>query len=209
MSGKRYRRETGELAARERPNRYSAIHQIRTRLPIVFVSRVPSSAKSVRRAWTHRRVRGNCSATSPVFTAGPSLSRITAKISSSLTRRGRPASPIPPNQPSWVINWLANWRRPSGGFKPITNVGYNRASQSRRALFGAPARYRRAGLASRDRLEAMKANAPRSLESTGSIDTTTHQTYLDHFGFISASQRRLNELAREGHIEGDNQEGSR
>jgi hypothetical protein len=144
-----------------------------------------------------------------VFTAGPSLSRTTAKISSSLTRRGRPASPIPPNQPSWVINWLANWRRPSGGFKSITNVGYNRASQSRRALFGAPARYRRAGLASRDRLEATRANAPRSLESTGSIDTTTHQTYLDHFGFISASQRRLDELAREGHTEGDNQEGSR
>jgi hypothetical protein len=55
----------------------------------------------------------------------------------------------------------------------------------------------------------MKANAPRSLESTGSIDTATHQTDLNHFGFVTASQRRLDELASEDHVAAKAQEECR
>ena len=92
----------------------------------------------------------------------------------------------------------------------MTHMRWKQGSQPRRALFGAPARHHRAGLASQDRLEAMQANAPRSLESTGRTDTDQHeQTYLNHFGFVRASQRRLDELAREDHADADNQGDSR
>jgi hypothetical protein len=56
----------------------------------------------------------------------------------------------------------------------------------------------------------MQANAPRSLESTGRTDTDQHeQIYLDHFGFVPASQRRLDELASEDHAGAEDQEADR
>ena len=82
----------------------------------------------------------------------------------------------------------------SDKYKWKTYIGCNRVSQSPPGLFEAPARHSRAGLASRYDPEAMQANVLRSLESTGSIDTDQHeQTYLDHFGFVPASQRRLDD----------------
>ena len=76
-------------------------------------------------------------------------------------------------------------------------------------LFGAPARYNARGRLS-TQLKAMQANEPRSLESTGRTGTNQHeQTYLTNFGFVPASQRRLDELASENNATAEDQEGGR
>ena len=181
-------------------------HQIRVRSLVFRVSTRPSSASVSSRRWTHRWERSTSSVISRAVVAGPSLSRRASSSSSSLTLFGRPPAPIHSFHRSCVITWVGRIERQ---IHVMTHIRWNRGSQSRRALFGAPARWRRAGLASRYRMEAMQANAPRSLESTGSIDTDQHeQTYLNHFGSVTASRRRLGELTREDRADGGNQEGN-
>ena len=182
------------LTADDRLAGYSVSHQIRERSLRLLVSTCPSSASSDRRAWAHRRESGSSSATARAVTAGPSLRRMTVSSSSSLTVRGRPAFPMSMIHPTRVINGSGTATVTSDKYKWKTYIGCNRVSQSPLGLFEAPARHSRAGLASRYDPEAMQANVLRSLESTGSIDTDQHeQTYLDHFGFVPASQRRLDD----------------
>jgi hypothetical protein len=59
-------------------------------------------------------------------------------------------------------------------------------------------------------VKAMKANALRSLESTGRTDADQHeQTYLDHFGFVPASQRRLDDRDVDNAAGEETEEGQR
>ena len=119
-------------------------HQIRVRSLVFRVLTRPSSASVSSRRWTHRWE----SATSPVISravvAGPSLSRRASSSSSSLTLFGRPPAPIHSFHRSYVITWVGRIERQ---LEVLTHIRWNQGSQSRRALFGAPARQQRAGLA--------------------------------------------------------------
>ena len=186
MTGERDPSDNSSRPLAERSAHYSASHQIRDRSLRLFVSRTPSSASSESRAWTHRRDSGTSSETARALTAGPSLSRMIRNNSSSVTVRGRPASPIEEIHPTRVINRPDTTRQTNDRYKSETYIGCNWAGQPPQGVFGAPARYHRAGLASQT-LRAMHTTAPQGLESNEPRDQH-EQSSFDHFGFIRASQ---------------------
>ena len=192
MSATQLSKEIDPRARAQSPARANyGIHQTRESPPSVRVLTLPSSTRSINRAWTHRRESGTSSASEWAFTVGGSLARIASNNSSSLTVLRRPPAPIVPIHPAQVISRTDRHERQ---IQNITSTGWKHESRSPMRFFGAPARHNARGRLS-TLVKAMQANAPRSLESTGRIDTDQHeQTYLTNFGFVPASQRRLDEL---------------
>ena len=182
------------------------IHQTRESPPSVRVLTLPSSTRSINRAWTHRRESGTSSASEWAFTVGGSLARIASNNSSSLTVLRRPPAPIVSIHPAQVISRTDRYERQ---IQNITSTGWKHESRSPMRLFGAPARCSARGRLS-TLVKAMQANEPRSLESTGRTGTNQHeQTYLTNFGFAPASQLRTNGLAGEDNAAGEDQEAGR
>jgi len=208
-TGHCYRANSRTSRQLARPVAYSGSHQMRAPFPTVFVASEPSSARSVSRVWTQRRERGSSSVTSCVLRTGPSLCRTTARISSSLTVRGRPALPMSANGLPGSLNRPHEPRQESDVFKNKSCLGCNRESRSPRVVLTPARSGARGRLSTSNPRKATMIEAPIYLESTGSTSTDDEQTAISHLGFVPASQRRSDDLAREDQADANNQEGNR
>lgn len=189
MSGKRRGRTVGPRTRDRLAGLASyGIHHTRESLPSVRVWSSPSLTRSMSREWIQRRDKGTSSASEWALTAGASLSRIAFNSSSSLTWRGRPPAPICRNHPARVIS-RTNEREQH--IEVTTSTGWSRESRPPRAVL-TPARRSARGWLSETHGKAMKVDVPPGIESTGSTDF--EQTNLTNFGFVPASQLRIDDL---------------